>query len=125
MPKFQVMLTTLGEPKSEFLEYEADTLPDEGAAICVDGRWAGIREAITVNGGGILLDCRRFYLFEMVDADGHSVGAGEYFHEHPSMPVGQRFMPEEEAGKVFLVVGFENEGPTGFDGQLVVEPFDD
>jgi hypothetical protein len=123
MPIFHVMLSTPGEPKSESLQYESDVQPQEGSAIFVDGRWAGIREAIPTQGGGVLLDCRRFYRFAMVDESGEPVG--DYFHEEPTMQVGARFMPDEEEGRVVRVQAFEDNPEHGFDGLIVVEPFED
>ncbi len=123
VPFYDLMLTTPGEPKSEFLRFEADEQPPEGAAIFVDGRWAGIREAIPTASGTVLLDCRRFYRFALVEADGASLG--DYFHQQPTMEAGTRFMPDENTGRVVRVLVFDSDAEYGFDGVLVVEPFDD
>jgi hypothetical protein len=120
-----VLLSTLGDPKSEHLVYESESEPADDSAIYVDGRWAAILRSHPSVGGRMILECRRVYRFAMVGGDGEPVLRGDYFHDEATIAAGVRFMPDESVGKVVRVIRFQEESDDGFDGTIVVEPFDD
>jgi len=122
VPVFVVVLNTLGKPKWERLEYEAEMRPKQGEAIFVDGRWAFVDDVIPTESGTHLLECQRLYRLRLIDMDAQSVEPGEILTDQPRYREHETLLIDS-TGERLRVLRMDDEWPDDFDGALVVEPF--
>ena len=111
---YTVLLRSDESPRARALEYEAEDEPSISDVIVVDGLPVLVDDV-----RGEVLDCRRLWLFRLVDLGGAPASPGAVLTE-------QRHYGDVETLVLegphrFRVLAVESRWPEGYDGAFVVE----